>query len=194
MADDDRFGIEMRLQLEERIAAARDIARRREMEHQTLAATGDDSVERPLQFGAIADPPLRREDERRAGARQDRSEPAEARLERSAADRRVEHHVADIAPLAVARHVAANDRRERVEAAATEPQLAVERQRRHRGEERRRRRDAAAAAMTQHRAVPERANAVVLLADEAERRVDLASVDARELRRERAPGGRGRAR
>ena len=157
-------------------------------------------------------PPPRRRARARAAARRDRRRAAAARARPAArrcgddgapgASRRarrtvpsargmLEHHVANLAPSrAVARLGAPHERRERVEAAAAEPELAVERLARQRGEEGRRRRHRPAAAMAQDAAVPERAHAVVLLADKAERRIDLAGVDAGQQRRERRSADR----
>jgi len=129
---------------------------------------------------------LRRDLDLRGQVRRERRQPLETHRERHAADRRVEHHVANLAPVVRVGRGAPDPRRERVEAAAAEPEIAVERRRGQRGEERSRRRHRAAAAMAQDASVPERANAVVFLAHEAALRIDLTGIDRRQLRCDRS--------
>jgi hypothetical protein len=171
LADDDRFGVEIRLQLHEGIAAAVQRRRRCKVQHETFAAAGDRLVEPSLQGGPVSDPNLRRGFELRTGRPgSDRRQPLGAFGKGAWGTRHLEHHEANPGPLGFARRRMSHDRGQLVEPTPTEPQFTVDGLAWQGFDERRRRGHRSAAAMAQHSPVPDGANTVVLLADDAERR------------------------
>ena len=143
------------------------------MQHEALAASCEDLVEQALQRGAVGHAPLRdRLHPRRAGRVGQAAQACQPGVEVAWGAGQLEEHVAHLAPQRILGILAAQQPGERVEAAAAEPELAVERDRWQRGEEPGRRRQCAPAAKAQHAAVPRGAHAVELLAHPPARGVD----------------------
>ena len=155
------------------------------MQHQAFTAGAHDLVEPTLQFVAAGHRGLRHRLQLRPAqlACQAFEQPG-ARRERPRRDRRVEDHVADLPPFVVARPLAPHGRRQRVEAAAAQPQLAVQRRRRQALSEPWRRRHRAATAEEQPAAVPDRARAVELLAHQEAGGVDAGGRILRQQQRQ----------
>ena len=194
VADDDGLGVEMGLQLQQRIAASGGVRRHRRRAASVLRrrprpfAPGLGRA-RPDRRRAIAARPRPARAGRRQGRRDARDALGEAARRRPACRRPCSEPRATRAR--PARRAGRSPRARRSgRGRARARRRAAPRQR---GEERRRRRHGAAAAMAQDAAVPERAHAVVLLAHEAARRIDLAGIDLRQLRRQRDFGRRREA-
>ena len=144
-------------------------------------------AERPLELGAIGDAPLRRHHDRRHAGIAARSPPSARHARRTTARRPARRtpcsglRSQSRSPGSTRRTIAAG-RRSAPRPSQSSPSSGSggSAARNDAGAD-----TVAAAAMAQHAAVPERAHAVVLLADEAPGRIDLAGIDRGEL-------GRGR--